>query len=168
MSVRKAVQDGLVAFLRVSCGLNATQVKVDRHGGTKKSHPHLVLTMPIGPQMLGTDTVEIVVNQDTDVFEMQTSGDRRMVVSVHGYGDEAFDWIEEAVSHLSWGYPGNRELRKHGLSVEPIGHTLDVSTQLETSIQPHYIREFQVLFGIKGEPVAVPEAKTITVDFNNS
>jgi hypothetical protein len=164
--MKKAIQDGIVEFLRASCSLDASQVKVERHDGTKKAHAHLLVSMPIGPQMLGTDTVVLGIDEDTDTPQMQTAGDRRVVVSIHGYHEESFDWLTTATEHLTWGYPGAKVLRKHGLSVEPIGPVRDVSSRLETDIEPHYIQEFEVKCGVLGTAVALTEAKTITVDFN--
>lgn len=163
--MKEALITTIVQFLKTSAGLNNAQVKRQRHKGPKKTHPHLVVNLPLGDETIGSDTTEYSIS-DTDAPQMRMAGDRRFLVSVHGFGEESFDWIATAKTHLTLGYPGEKVLRAEGLTLKPINHIRDVSTPLETGIQAHYIQEFELLCRVRGEAIELKEAVNFEIELN--
>lgn len=88
---------------------------------------------------------------------------RMATLSVQGFGATTAAWLERAAQRLRT--PAIQELLDDaGLSVRVAGGMQNLAGLLDTSIEPRFLREFEIDYASRIDPVAVTPVETVTVD----
>lgn len=90
------------------------------------------------------------------------AGDRTAMLEINGYGSETHAWLERAAIRLR--SPGVIALlNAAGLSIVSNGGITALPALLETSIEPRYLREFEIVYGLRSDPEILIAVGTIEV-----
>jgi hypothetical protein len=103
---------------------------------------------------------------EEDVPVVRSEGRRQAVISVHGFGAETEEWLEEATLALAQPSVGD-VLDAAGLprfGFVPRGAINNDTLPLDSSMQPRFLREFEVAYRITGRPVEQVELALVEVD----
>jgi len=98
-----------------------------------------------------------------DVPVVGVGGQRRATLEVQGFGTGSDAWLERMAARL----PTPAILAIHdaaGLSVRPLGGMSDLAALIDTSIEPRFLREFEITYATRTEPEAQIAALTSTID----
>ena len=91
------------------------------------------------------------------------AGDRTAMLEINGYGSETHAWLERVAIRLR--APAVITLLDAaGLSVVSFGGITSLPALLDTSIEPRYLREFEIVYGLRSDPEIVIDAVTLNVD----
>lgn len=102
---------------------------------------------------LTTSTADVNLSLDlADEPVLGIGGQRTAGLSVQGFGSVTVDWLERAALRLR--SPAIMEaLDAAGLSVRAIGATSDLSRLLDTATEGRYLREFEIAYAVRADPV---------------
>ena len=116
------------------------------------------ITFAVGAVTAPVGALTITIEQPA-VFAL---GGRRGTASIQGYGDGTSDWLEAAVLGLQ--RPSVRDIiDAAGITIVPIGDVLDLSTLLDTSIEPRFSLDVALGFTLRGPTEAQISTKTVVV-----
>lgn len=95
--------------------------------------------------------------------EWRARGGRLASVSVQGFGALTRDAIDDIAIRLT--RPDVQSLLDAaGLTVINRGNVLDVSTFIDTEIEPRFLREFELSYDIRDSGPGAPELETVETD----
>lgn len=149
------VAAALVAAINADADLDAVYAEVD----TTAASPTFWVAAMAGALVTSTADSKLTRTEDGAALEEQI-GTRRATVSVQALGESATEWLERAVRRLSLDAV-TIDLEVAGLSVRPVGGMTDLAKMLDTSIEPRVLREFEVSYAIRTEPVLKVPLETV-------
>ncbi len=137
--------------------------------GDRPALPYLTVQVTTADIGVGTDAKVFEIDGGSGNPTFRALGQRAGSVSVQGFGEDTSGWIEVATLRLE------REsvkaiLEAAGLTVLTIGGTTDLSALVDTSIEPRFLREYEIGYAVADQeaeeliPVATFETGLILRD----
>ncbi len=165
MTIREDITQGVRDWLKRAAVDDATdltdaQVIVVDEDAPRPPPPYLTVRVITPGTVVGHDERLHGVSGGVPIREV--AGVRRATVSVQGFGAATADWLEEAVIGLQR-VSVLAITRAAGISVELLGDTSDLSTLLDSGIEPRFARDFAVLYGVRGGEEALTEMLTAEI-----
>ena len=145
----------LVALINANANLLDVYAEVDDTAAS----PTFWVAAVEGALVTSTADAKLTRTEDDAALEEQI-GTRRASVSVQAFGETASGWLERCVRRLSL-EEVLIDLEAAGLSIGVSGGMTDLGKLLDTSIEPRVLREFDVSYAIRTEPVLKVPLETV-------
>lgn len=139
-TIVQGVREWLIAYGDPDGVLTDYQVISADNKGPRPDPPYLVVSMT-SRVSVGVDERIADLDDDDDPQE-QGRGYREAMVSVHGFGSGAAQWIDDAVMALPLDSCIATNIL-NGVSLTAMGSLTDVPVLRDTAIEPHVIQEVQ-------------------------
>ena len=148
-------------YLKAHCSSTAltdSQVIPSKDDGPKPTLPYIVVDVG-----LIKDVGEKEICEGQNVSEqpvMYSRSDKYSIVTVHGFGSGALDWIEKAEQDYILPLQ-QKTIRDTGLTMYPIGDILDLSSILDSGFEKHYVQDWRIDYRFEGAQQVQTELGTI-------
>lgn len=131
-------------------GLAAAIAEVE-HVSAEADEERVIVSARHGELTTATADPNLTLEEDAEPV-LGIGGQRTAGLSVQGFGSATSDWLERAALRLR--SPSIMEaLDEAGLSVRAIGATSDLSRLLDTATEGRYLREFEIAYAVRADPV---------------
>ena len=167
--------NGTVVTYTRAAGLSHAQAAAALATAIETAIAHCYTTVTSAAIVIAMDRGSLTITEaDTnlslvieDIPVVGVGGQRRATLEVQGFGAGADAWLERMAVQL----PTPAIVALHtaaGLSVRALGGMSDLAAMIDTSIEPRFMREFEITYAIRTEPesqvpLALVEA-TVTLE----
>jgi hypothetical protein len=160
MSVQDDIRQDLRAWLQSACGIDDSQVILADEPGPRPELPYLTVKILSDDAPLGADedVYAVVDNEGDEELTQAETGVRTGTASVQGFGADTADWLQ--ASGLLRLPSTAALLDAAGLTLRALGGVRNLSTLLDTSIEPRFIREFEFSYRWTSEAEVIVAAGT--------
>lgn len=156
MSPSETVLQAVRAWIKGALDLTDKQVIAANAGGPRPPMPYLAVNVTT-PAAREGGWDEQVASIEDDEPTLHVAGRRRASVSVHGFGGDTEAWLQEltlAAAHAP---------EDGGYAFEVDGSISNDTLPRDTSMEPRFLLELQVPFGIEGAKRTVQPLQHATV-----